>query len=304
MEYIIYYIENKINKKIYIGYTSKTINKRFDEHIKNAKNKVNRRLYDAMNHYGYDNFIIKEIEICDDKFTANELESWYIYIFQSKNPDKGYNMTWGGDGGNTIIEWSDESKQILYKKQQESREKTFLKKYGVKSPTKLDFIKEKISNSHKGKKLSQIHKKRISDTVKKNILLGNFIPSIINLRPRIKGEFKHTEETKKKISKHRLGKKYEDIFDNETIKILKTNLSNRFLGDKNPNYKPSLSNDESIKFIELLINNKNMSQCSYELKHSEYKLRQYLRSIGVENIQKLKRTDKDNIFLKNILTTI
>jgi hypothetical protein len=52
-----------------------------------------------MNHYGYDNFEIIKIDECDNKLKAKELECWYIYLFDSKNSEKGYNMTSGGDGG-------------------------------------------------------------------------------------------------------------------------------------------------------------------------------------------------------------
>ena len=55
----IYKITNTINNKIYIGQTSKTIEERFKAHISKAKQHINRYLYDAMNHYGYENFIIE-----------------------------------------------------------------------------------------------------------------------------------------------------------------------------------------------------------------------------------------------------
>jgi group I intron endonuclease len=50
------------NQKLYIGQTKKTIEERFKNHLKLAKRHTNRCLYDAMNKYGYDNFIIKQIE--------------------------------------------------------------------------------------------------------------------------------------------------------------------------------------------------------------------------------------------------
>lgn len=304
MKYIIYCIKNKVNNKVYVGYTTQTIEKRFNDHIRNAKNKLNRRLYDSMNYHGYNNFEIKKIDECDIKVKAEELESWYIYLFNSKNPNSGYNMTWGGDGGNTISEWSDERKKILYEKQKKNREKTLLEKYGVNSPTKIESVKNKISESHKGKSLTQEHKNSISETIKNKLKSGEFVPNKSGLRPHIKGEFKHTEETKKKIGEFRFGKKYENIFNEEMVKKLKENKSKNWKGIKNPNYKPSLSYDETKIFIQLLIDNKKMSECELILNHSQYKLRQFLRTIGITNIQKLKNTDKKNIFLKKILENI
>lgn len=96
----IYKITNIINNKIYIGQTSKTIQERFAVHISKAKQKINRYLYDAMNCYGYENFIIEEIEECsNDKL--NEREVYWIKFYQSNLKENGYNMTSGGGGGDT-----------------------------------------------------------------------------------------------------------------------------------------------------------------------------------------------------------
>lgn len=109
----IYKITNNINQKIYIGKTSQSIDKRFRSHINNARNHINRYLYDAMNKYGYENFTIEEIEQCDDDkldereiFWINKLNSYFDHGF-------GYNMTAGGDGGYTWKHLSDNDKQKL-----------------------------------------------------------------------------------------------------------------------------------------------------------------------------------------------
>ena len=96
----IYKITNIINNKFYIGQTQKTIEERFQAHLKCARNHVNRYLYDAMNKYGYDNFIPSLIEECEDNL-LNEREIYWIKFYNTTNKDIGYNMTIGGDGGNT-----------------------------------------------------------------------------------------------------------------------------------------------------------------------------------------------------------
>ena len=96
----IYKITNTINNKIYIGQTTKTIQERFNNHIKKAKQHTNRYLYDAMNKYGYEKFIIEKIEeINNDKL--DEREIFWISFYHSNNPQFGYNMTMGGGGGDT-----------------------------------------------------------------------------------------------------------------------------------------------------------------------------------------------------------
>lgn len=301
MKYTIYCIKNKINNKVYVGYTSKTIEKRFVKHIKNAENKVNRRLYDSMNHHGYNNFEITKIDECNTKLKAEELESWYIYLFKSKDPISGYNMTWGGDGGYTLSNWPEDDKQILYQKQQKNREKTLLKKYGVNTPSKINWVRNKISNSHNGKSLTQSHKDSIGKTIKNKIISGELIQNTSGLRPHIKGEFTHTNESKKKISDFRNGKTYEEIYGLDVAEKLKRERSENFKGKNNPNYIPELMNHEKKFIILQFINNKKMKEVSLSTKLSEYKIRQFLRESGIENIQRLKQLDKNNFKLNNIL---
>jgi group I intron endonuclease len=102
----IYVIVNNINGKYYYGKTF-NVQKRWKHHIKNAAFKINRRLYDAMNCYGYNNFSYHIItEILEPKETItkklNDLETYFIKISDSQNPLFGYNMTDGGDGGDTL----------------------------------------------------------------------------------------------------------------------------------------------------------------------------------------------------------
>lgn len=53
-------------------------------HIKKAKQHANRYLYDAMNKYGYDNFIPSEIEECDDSL-LDEREMYWIAYYNTTN---------------------------------------------------------------------------------------------------------------------------------------------------------------------------------------------------------------------------
>lgn len=98
----IYCITNNINKKKYIGQTIRTVQDRYNEHIRKSKhNKDNQYLYTAIKKYGKENFSINEVEkICDvDKNLLsqklNEKEIYYIKLYDTKKP-YGYNMTDGG----------------------------------------------------------------------------------------------------------------------------------------------------------------------------------------------------------------
>ena len=89
---IIYKITNLINGKIYVGKTTKTAKERFKRHFYNHKT-GNTYLYKSMRKHGFDNF---NIEIIEKTENLNERESFWI---SELSPE--YNMTSGGDGGDT-----------------------------------------------------------------------------------------------------------------------------------------------------------------------------------------------------------
>lgn len=98
----IYLITNNVNGKQYVGQTIRTIEERYKAHLRKSKNnKDNLYLYTAMNKYGANNFMVKEIEkiICSTKKELsqllNEKEIYYIKAYNTRKPN-GYNMTDGG----------------------------------------------------------------------------------------------------------------------------------------------------------------------------------------------------------------
>ena len=112
MECNIYKITNKENKKSYIGCTIKSIENRFREHVSRCK-KTKTKFCDALKKYGKDNFILEQIDSCDNTTKMYELEKFYIKEHDTYN--KGYNLTYGGEGciGYTH---SDEMKIIISEK--------------------------------------------------------------------------------------------------------------------------------------------------------------------------------------------
>jgi group I intron endonuclease len=106
---IIYKITNTINGKIYIGKTTKSLNERKKTHLKRFRYGKKTHLYSAFKKYGNDAFLWEELIKCSDINELNELEIFFIKKYDSiKN---GYNMTMGGDGGDTISMKSAEEKK-------------------------------------------------------------------------------------------------------------------------------------------------------------------------------------------------
>jgi group I intron endonuclease len=93
---VIYKITNKVNGKIYIGLTTVPLSERWKNHCRSV-GRVHRPLYNSMSKYGIENFIIEEIDKCEDFEELGKLERHYIKLYDSTNPDIGYNMTCGGE---------------------------------------------------------------------------------------------------------------------------------------------------------------------------------------------------------------
>ena len=142
---VIYKIENRINNKCYIGWTSKTVSSRWIEHKRDAlKNKDNRKFYNAIRKYGIDVWDIHMICEVDNKDLAIKKEIEFIAFYDSYV--NGYNSTLGGDGNNGIV------------MSKESNAKRSEKLKGIKKPSGFnlgrihtDETKNKMSSSHIGK---------------------------------------------------------------------------------------------------------------------------------------------------------
>lgn len=97
----IYKVTNNINGKIYIGQTTFSLEERFQQHLRDCKNKSRkgRPFMYALNKYGKENFTISLIEEVDDSL-LNEREQYWIKELHSYIKDPlscGYNATLGGD---------------------------------------------------------------------------------------------------------------------------------------------------------------------------------------------------------------
>jgi len=97
----VYVIENKIDGKKYIGKTMLGFEIRKYRHIRclRLNQHYNTHLQNAWNYYGEDNFIFKMIYESDDVNDVNNKKIYFISLYETTNPDKGYNLRSGGEGG-------------------------------------------------------------------------------------------------------------------------------------------------------------------------------------------------------------
>lgn len=103
----IYITTNNINGKKYIG------QKKYDKrgYWKNYLGS-GTAIKSAINKYGKQNFTKQIIEECESKDVLNEREKYWIGYYNAYNSKDFYNMTFGGDGGDTY------SNHNLYEKEQ------------------------------------------------------------------------------------------------------------------------------------------------------------------------------------------
>ena len=165
---LIYKIENKLNGKIYVGQTRRTLEERMNEHKKECcKNCYIDR---AIKKYGMENFKTEILEFCKTIEEMNEREIYWIKKLNCKFPN-GYNLADGGKDSAGYITTPELSAKL-----------SALRK-GRKIPPEQ---RAKISASLKGKIFSEETKAKISSAK-----LGHTV----------------SEETRTKLRKANIGKK-------------------------------------------------------------------------------------------------
>jgi group I intron endonuclease len=198
--HFVYAIQNKINLKIYIGYSSNP-EKRWNRE-KSASSHYKDREYNtllsrAIRKYGWDNFSKTIIEEFNNAQEALIAEKFWIKFYRSNV------LVYGGAYGYNLHEGGGLPPNHTGKKRSEEHKKIISKTH--KGKTISDKQKQQIGEVHKGTHLSQEAKQHLS-----NINKGRIV----------------SKETGKKISIAKKGKKFSNEHKNklsETKKLLYKN---------------------------------------------------------------------------------
>lgn len=161
---IIYKVENKINGKIYIGKTIKSLIIRKNAHKQEAKRLSPYYFHQAIRKYGFENFEWEILQFSFNLEKLNSLEKFYINLYESNNREKGYNLTAGGEGSSGYVpsaETKFKTSQTLKGRIPWNKGKIALNK-GLSMSQEQ---REKLSKAHKGKKLSKTHIENITKSV-------------------------------------------------------------------------------------------------------------------------------------------
>lgn len=191
-KYIVYC--HTLNNKKYIGYTKKTMSERLAEHIEDALLGSDRHFHRAIRKYGVKNIVSEQLCEVNTKKLAKLKECLYVEQFDTfKN---GYNMTRGGDGGNTTEKYSKRKMKNLSKRRSELQ-------VGMKnSNAKPNITKEIIVDAvvqfcvENNKQGNYLLKKEIETVLKEQLGVSQ-----MTLKNRINNGLKQLiEEVNKKLS--------------------------------------------------------------------------------------------------------
>lgn len=180
--FIVYEHINKTNSKRYIGITCRKFTKRCG--LNGQRYKSNKHFYNAIQKYGWDGF---EHNILFSGLTMEEAcskEVELISLYNSSNPNYGYNLTTGGE---IAQEFSDESRKKMSQSAkgkiitQEWRDNISKSLIGRTPPNKgkspSEETRKKLSESGKGRKHSKesIEKMRANNANNRKVILDGVV---------------------------------------------------------------------------------------------------------------------------------
>ena len=136
----IYCISNLINNKKYIG-QSIDIYRRWAQEKKLKR--LNEHLLRSMQKHGINNFKFEILVVCQPD-QLNDLEKYYIELYNTTDPDYGYNKTFGGDS----------AYHRVYRPMSQSQKDKISKANKGRKPTQqeLENLRESKPNREKSKK--------------------------------------------------------------------------------------------------------------------------------------------------------
>lgn len=193
----IYYIQNKKDKKRYIG-SSNDIRKRFRQHRRRLKLNIhiNNHLQRAYNKYGKEFFLFKILEIVA-KSKLIKREQYWIDEYKSHKKSDGYNICPIANGSPTLN--PEVAKRIGRANTGKKRTAKTKRKLSIAAKGNTNCLgnvhseetRRKIGRGHRGKVVSEESKKRMSISGKKAWAKKRSVG--------MSGR-KHSEESKRKMS--------------------------------------------------------------------------------------------------------
>lgn len=264
MKICIYKITNNVDGKVYIGQTI-NYSKRKRSHISHLKDNKhhNEHLQRAWNKYGKENFSFEIIEECKTS-ELDKKEKYFIDLYNATDSSYGYNLV---DGGQVFRKFTPE-------------------------------LREKMSNSLKGRKFSELHKQRISEGQKGRIIKEESIEkakTTAKINGRNKGQKNPNAIISNKVAKQIII----DLYNNESVSnlvkkykitqdVVYNLMYNKTYVDILPEIREKLKNRTTInnnlkieKAIEMYKNGISQNKIAKELNISRNTLRAELKKLNI-----------------------
>lgn len=271
------YVHTSPSNKAYIGITSKDIKERWG--LNGSHYKKNKHFWNAIQKYGWDNFKHEVLFENLTKEKACKIEILLIALFNTQNPDFGYNISPGGELGITGCHLSDETKQKISEANKGLLTGEKNPMHGVSPRERMD---EDTYNSWLEQTIVRVSSEEFKEKMRK-INTGKKYSDEVNKKKGRQGSEHpmfgkhHTEETKEKIRQGNLGKK-----DSEETKKKK---SEAMRGDKNPFFGKT-HNEESLKKMSEAQRNR-CADPAEKLRRSESAKKQFATPESRERMSKL-----------------
>ncbi|MBN1803039.1 MAG: hypothetical protein JW891_16130 [Candidatus Lokiarchaeota archaeon] len=197
----IYRITNDINGKVYIGKVEcerfgeeDPLEGRFGEHVNIAEKLQKKRdnnpsekfygthLNNAINYYGVEKFNIEMIDNAQSLEELNSKEKHHIKEHDSMDPNKGYNMREGGEGGRLHPDTIEKLREISLDKWQDEkyREKVLESlKDAMSDPTYHKNMSEAITNKWQDEKYREKQEKERQERIQNKPEWSNTMSEVI-----------------------------------------------------------------------------------------------------------------------------
>lgn len=205
---IVYLITTSKSDRCYVGITIRSLQERFDEHIRASRKRRKSLLGAAIRKHGANTFTIECIEVCNDAVLVDR-EIYWIAKLGTHVQDGGYNLTHGGEGTRGF-------RHVLGSRA--GRKNSFWGKHHTaetrnKISTSLKQRFDRIGRKPRTRSTDDERRKKLSESLKRrwkthrHPRLGK--RHTVEARERMRfarlGR-KHTDETRAKISASNLGK--------------------------------------------------------------------------------------------------
>lgn len=199
----VYKTVNTVNGKVYIGQHKSD---RFDPNYKGSGKLIKR----AFEKYGFDKFTTTLIVECIDKSDLNQMEKQLIKLYNSNDLKYGYNISKGGDGGDTFSGLTDEEQNTRRQKASDSmRGRIVINNGEIEKYVKSSELNDYLNNGFIEGYLHTPERDKIRSDAKKKFYKEH--PDFRNSSMFKKGSSgftgHHTDETKEKLRQANLGKK-------------------------------------------------------------------------------------------------